>query len=112
MVLIIQVAAQTTAMLPHFQDSPKTPQVKICLPLHIEKATTCGIFNGTSQNKGLKCGIEYFLHLSDAHYYTGRYFPGTGSHNYGEFTAIIFLMKEALKKCLNSLQIFSDSASH
>ena len=112
MVPSFQVAAQTTTMLPHFQDSPKTPKVKICLPPHIKKATTYGFFDGTSQNKGLKCGIEYFLHLSDAHYYTGKYFLGTCSHNYGEFTSIILLTKVDLKKPLKSVQIFGDSTSH
>ena len=84
MVLSFQVENQTTTMLPHFQESSKTPKVKNFLPLHIKKATTYGIFDGTSQNKGLKCGIEYVLHLSDAHYYTSKSFLGTGSHNYGE----------------------------
>ena len=103
MVLIFQVATQTTSMFPHFQDSPKTPKVKIFLPLHIKKATTYNFFDGTRKNKGLKCGIEYVLHLSDAHYYTGKYSLGPGSHNYGEFTAMFLLTKAYLKKGLNSL---------
>ena len=68
-----------------------------------------GFFDGASQNDGSLSGVGYILLGSTAHCHTGKVSFDHGSNNYGEFEALLLLIKIALNKGYTTLQVYGNS---
>jgi ribonuclease HI len=77
--------------------------------LTVDKSIPWSFFDGACQGLGHVCGLGYVLYLSESHFYTGKENLGSGTNNYGEFKALLFLLKSSLNKGLECLQVFGDS---
>ena len=97
------MSAQVLSLLPFFQVSVKTRRVRQILAPDIDKLIPWGFSDEASQDNGTVCGIKCLLFMNEDHYFSGKALLGQGTNNFGEFQALLFLLKSALAKGIRNL---------
>jgi ribonuclease HI len=67
-------------------------------------------FDGACQGPKHFSSLGFMLFIVEDRYFTNKTNPSIGTNYQGEFRALLFLLKYALKKNIMQLQVFGDSA--